>query len=226
MGTMVEFKANGRNGMGYLATPPGGRGKGLIVVQEYWGLVDHIKDLAERFAKAGYVALSPDLYHGKTTQSPDEAGKMLMALDIAEAGKDMKGSAAFLLSNPSVTSKRVGIVGFCMGGQLALYAGMEYPDLIAAVVDFYGIHPAVKIDAKRFRVPALGHFGEKDKSVSAQSVQTLATSINTAGAGGSFEYHYYDAGHAFFNDTRPVYSARDAKVAWQRTLDFLGAHVS
>ena len=224
MGHTVEFKANGRNGTGYLATPPGGKGPGLIVVQEYWGLVDHIKDLAERFAKAGYVALSPDLYHGKTTKSPDEAGKMLMALNIAEAGKDMKGSAEYLLASGAVTSKRVGIVGFCMGGQLAMHAGMEYPELIAAVVDFYGIHPAVKIDAKRFRVPVLGHFGKQDKSVSEESVQTLATSINNAG--GSFEYHYYDAGHAFFNDTRPVYSERDAKVSWQRTLDFLKAHVS
>jgi carboxymethylenebutenolidase len=221
---MVEFKANGRNGTGYLAMPPGGTGNGLIVVQEYWGLVDHIKDLAERFAKAGYVALSPDLYHGKTTKSPDEAGKMLMALNIAEAGKDMKGSAEYLLANPAVTSRRVGIVGFCMGGQLALHAGMEYPEVIAAVVDFYGIHPAVKIDAKRVRVPVLGHFGKQDKSVSKESVETLATSIN--GTGGSFEYHYYEAGHAFFNDTRPVYSERDAKVSWQRTLDFLKAHVS
>ncbi|HEV2180146.1 MAG TPA: dienelactone hydrolase family protein [Gemmatimonadaceae bacterium] len=224
MGHMVEFKANGRNGTGYLATPPGGKGTGLIVVQEYWGLVDHIKDLAERFAKAGYVALSPDLYHGKTTKSPDEAGKMLMALNIAEAGKDMKGSAGYLLGSGAVTSKRVGIVGFCMGGALAMYAGMEYPELIAAVVDFYGIHPAVKIDAKRFRVPALGHFGKQDKSVSEESAQTLTTSIN--GAGGSFESHYYDAGHAFFNDTRPVYSEPDAKVAWRRTLDFLEANVS
>lgn len=224
MGSMVEFKANGRNGTGYLAMPPGGMGKGLIVVQEYWGLVDHIKDLAERFAKAGYVALSPDLYHGKTTKSPDEAGKMLMALNIAEAGKDMKGSAEYLLANPAVTSRRVGIVGFCMGGQLALHAGMEYPEVIAAVVDFYGIHPAVKIDAKRVRVPVLGHFGKQDKSVSKESVETLATSIN--GTGGSFEYHYYEAGHAFFNDTRPVYSERDAQASWQRTLDFLKAHVS
>jgi carboxymethylenebutenolidase len=221
---MVEFKANGRNGTGYLAAPPGGKGKGLIVNQEYWGLVDHIKDVAERFAKAGFVTLAPDLYHGKTTKSPDEAGKMLMALNIAEAGKDMKGAAQYLLKDSAVTSKRVGVVGFCMGGQLAMYAGMEYPEAISAVVDFYGIHPAVKIDVKRVRVPILGHFGKQDKSVSAESVQTLAESI--ANAGGSFEYHYYDAGHAFFNDTRPVYSERDAKVAWQRTLDFLNAHVS
>lgn len=224
MGSMVEFKANGRNSTGYLATPPSGKGNGLIVIQEYWGLVDHIKDVAERFAKAGYLTLAPDLYHGKATKSPDEAGKMLMALNIAEAGKDMKGAAQYLLGSSAVTSKRVGIVGFCMGGQLALYAGMEYPEIIAAVVDFYGIHPAVKIDAKRVRVPVLGHFGKQDKSVSEESVATLATAIK--GAGESFEYHYYDAGHAFFNDTRPVYSERDAKVAWQRTLDFLKAHVS
>lgn len=226
MGSMVEFKANGRNGTGYLATPPSGKGKGLIVNQEYWGLVDHIKDVAERFAKAGFVTLAPDLYHGKITKSPDEAGKMLMALNIAEAGKDMKGAAAYLLGNSAVTSKRVGIVGFCMGGQLAMYAGMEYPESIAAVVDFYGIHPAVQIDAKRLRVPVLGHFGKQDKSVSEESVATLATSIKGSGAGGSFDYHYYDAGHAFFNDTRPVYSERDAKVSWDRTLDFLNAHVS
>lgn len=224
MGSMVEFKANGRNSTGYLATPPSGKGNGLIVIQEYWGLVDHIKDVAERFAKAGYLTLAPDLYHGKATKSPDEAGKMLMALNIAEAGKDMKGAAQYLLGSSAVTSKRVGIVGFCMGGQLALYAGMEYPEIIAAVVDFYGIHPAVKIDAKRVRVPVLGHFGKQDKSVSEESVAMLATAIK--GAGESFEYHYYDAGHAFFNDTRPVYSERDAKVAWQRTLDFLKAHVS
>ena len=149
---------------------------------------------------------------------------MLMALNIAEAGKDMKGAAQFLLGSSAVSSKRVGIVGFCMGGQLAMYAGMEYPESIAAVVDFYGIHPAVKIEANRLRVPVLGHFGKQDKSVSEEPVQTLATSITNAG--GSFEYHYYDAGHAFFNDTRPVYSERDAKVAWQRTLDFLNASVS
>lgn len=225
--SMVEFKANGRTGTGYLATPKTGKGPGVIVVQEWWGLVDHIKSLADRFAAEGFVALAPDLYHGKTTKSPDEAGKMLMALNIAEAGKDMLGAATFLLSNPAVTSKRVGIAGFCMGGQLALFAGMEYPEQIAAVVDFYGIHPAVKIDPARVRVPVLGHFGRRDHSVSEETVRALAAGIRDAGSGGTFEYHYYDADHAFFNDTRPaVYSARDADVAWRRTLEFFKTHVS
>ena len=221
---MVEFKANGSTASGYLATPRSGKGPGLVLIQEYWGLVDHIKNLADRFAAAGFVTLAPDLYHGKVTKSPDDAGKMLMALNIAQAGKDMKGAADYLLHSGTVSSRRVGIVGFCMGGQLALYAGMEYPEAIAAVVDFYGIHPAVAIDPKRVRVPVLGHFGRQDHSVSEEAVRALATA--QFGAGGSFEHHYYDAGHAFFNDTRPVYSERDAKVAWERTLEFLEQHVA
>jgi carboxymethylenebutenolidase len=220
---MVEFKANGSSASGYLATSPSGKAPGLILIQEYWGLVDHIKALADRFAKAGFVTLAPDLYHGKATKSPDEAGKMLMALNIAQAGKDMHGAAQYLLASQAVTSKRVGIVGFCMGGQLAMYAGMEYPKQIAAVVDFYGIHPAVKIDPKRIRVPVLGHFGKQDSSIRAEDVSAFANA--TYGPGGSFEHHYYDTGHAFFNDSRPVYSERDAKVAWDRTLDFLRKHV-
>lgn len=222
--TMVEFTSNGGTASGYLATPGSGKGSGLILIQEYWGLVGHITNLADRFARAGFVTLAPDLYHGKEAKSPDEAGKMLMALNIAQAGKDMKGAAEYLLASSAVTSKRVGIIGFCMGGQLALYAGMEYPEKIAAVVDFYGIHPAVKIEPNRVRVPVLGHFGRQDKSVSEASIQALAKAAY--GPGGSFAYHYYDAGHAFFNDTRPVYSKRDAELAWGRTLEFLKNHVA
>jgi len=219
-GTMVEFPANGRTASGYLALPPSGKGPALIVIQEYWGLVPHIKDLADRFAAAGFVTLAPDLYHGEVAKSPDAAGKMLMALNIGGAGKDMRGAADHLLAMGAVTSKKAGILGFCMGGQLALYAGMEYPDRFAAVVDFYGIHPKVTIDAKRVKVPVLGHFGKRDPSVPERAVRDLAGAVEKAG--GSFTFHYYDAGHAFFNDARPqVYSKRDADTAWQRSLDFL-----
>lgn len=222
---MVEFRANGRTASGYLSVPPGGKGAGLIVVQEWWGLVEHIERVTDRFAEAGFVALAPDLFHGEKTKSPDEAGKMLMALNIAEAGKDMKGAADYLIASDAVTSERVGIVGFCMGGQLALYAGMEYPDRIAAVVDFYGIHPKVQIEAARVAVPVLGHFGVHDHSVPESSVRALADAINAEG--GSMEAHFYDAGHAFFNDTRPqVYSERDAWTAWERTVRFLRDHLA
>lgn len=221
---MVEFRANGRTADGYLSLPPGGRGAGLIVVQEWWGLVEHIERVTDRFAEAGFVALAPDLFHGEKTKSPDEAGKLLMALNIAEAGKDMRGAADFLLGHEAVTSSKVGIVGFCMGGQLALYAGMEYPDRIAAVVDFYGIHPKVEIEPARVKPPVLGHFGIHDHSVPEPAVRALAEAI--ADAGGSMAVHFYDAGHAFFNDTRPtVYSERDARTAWERTVRFLREHI-
>ena len=170
------------------------------------------------------MSLAPDLYHGEKTKSPDEAGKLFLALNIDRAGKDMRGAAEFLLAHTAVSSKQTGIIGFCMGGQLALYAAMEYPDLIAACVDFYGIHPNVKIDAARVRVPVLGHFATRDKSVPEARARALAAAI--AAAGGSFTLHMYEADHAFFNDSRPaVYGEANAKLAWERTLAFLKEHV-
>src|SRR3954469_42847 len=135
-GRMIEFRANGRIRPCYLNTSAG-RGPGLLVIHEWWGLVDHIKQLADRFAAEGFITLAPDLFHGKQTKSPDEAGKLLMALNIAEAAKDIRAAAQYLLSLPEVEPKRIGVIGFCMGGQLALYAVQEYPDVIAAAVDFY-----------------------------------------------------------------------------------------
>lgn len=220
MSELLRFPANGHVATGYLAIPPSGSGPGLLVLQEWWGLVDHIKDVCERFAREGFVALAPDLYNGKVTKSPDEAGKLFMALNIAKAGADLRGAAAALLARPETASSRVGVVGFCMGGQLALYAAMEYPELIAAAVDFYGVHPRVRIDPARLRVPVLGHFGTRDNSVKEADARTLVDKITAAG--GSIEAHYYEADHAFFNDTRPtVYDKGCAAEAWQRTLAFL-----
>ena len=193
----------------------------MLVIQEWWGLVDHIKDVCDRFAAQGFVALAPDLYHGVVTKSPDEAGKMFMALNIAKAGVELRAAADALLARPEVTAPQVGAVGFCMGGQLALFAGVEYPDRIGAVVDFYGIHPHVRIDPARVRVPVLAHFGKRDASVKEADAKALVKKIQTAG--GSIEAHYYDADHAFFNDTRPtVYDRGCATSAWTRTLVFLG----
>ncbi len=219
---MVTFPVNGRTAEGYLALPPGGHGPGLLVIQEWWGLVGHIKELCDRFAAAGFVALAPDLYHGEQAKSPDEAGKLLMALNIAETGKDLRGAASYLVAHDSVAPKVVGALGFCMGGQLALYAGQEFPDVIRAVVDFYGVHPAVTIDPARVRVPVQGHFGRLDKGVPLEGVRALAAAVNAAG--GRFEANEYDAGHAFFNDGRPtVFNPECAAVAWERTLEFLRA---
>jgi carboxymethylenebutenolidase len=219
-GSMVEFPANGHMTSGYLALPPLGKGRGLLVIQEYWGLVPHITALTDRFANAGFVALAPDLYHGKATTSPDEANRLLMALNIAEAAADMRGAADFVLKHELVKSKKVGILGFCMGGMLALYAGMEYPDRFGAVVDFYGIHPKVKIIAMKVKVPVLGHFGTRDKSVPQVQVTKLVDAVNQAG--GSFVAHSYYADHAFFNETRPaVYDKVNSELAWKRSVEFL-----
>ena len=222
-GQMIEFRANGRMTPGYF-NAHAGSGPGLIVVQEWWGLVDHIKQLADRFAAEGFITLAPDLYHGKQTKSPDEAGKLLMALNIAEAATDLRGAADYLLALPSVRPKRVGVVGFCMGGQLALFAAQEHPDRISAAVNFYGIHPKVPIDPAKLRVPVLAHFGRGDQSVKEADARALAGRHQAAG--GSLEAHFYDAGHAFFNDARPqVFDQPSADLAWQRTLDFLRAQL-
>src|SRR5438067_2722778 len=118
MGELVSFKSNGKEAQGYLAIPSSGRGKGVVVIQEWWGLVPHIKEVADRFAAAGFVALAPDLYHGETTTEPDEAGKKMMALNIEKAAKDMSGAVDAVAERSS--GDKVGVVGFCMGGGLAL----------------------------------------------------------------------------------------------------------
>jgi len=225
MGQMIQFPANGHTASGYLAIPATQRGPGVLVIQEWWGLVDHIKDVCDRMAVEGFVALGPDFYHGTATKSPDEAGKLFMALNIVKAGADLRGAADALLGRPEVTSRKAGVVGFCMGGQLALYAGAEYPDRIAAVVDFYGIHPNVRIDPARLKVPLLAHFAKRDTSVKEADARALVAKISAAG--GNVVAHYYDADHAFFNDTRPtVFDKESARSAWERTLEFLHQHVA
>ncbi|MHB8619837.1 MAG: dienelactone hydrolase family protein [Chloroflexota bacterium] len=217
-GGIAEFTSNGGTAQGYLARPESGSGPGLIVIQEYWGLVDHIKDVADRLAAEGFVALAPDLFHGKQLSEPDEAGKMMMALNIQQAAKDIRGAVDYLLQQDLSTHK-VGIIGFCMGGQLALYGACEHPQ-IAACADFYGVHPAVKPDLSSLNGPVLGIFAEKDDMTTPAAVHQLAADMDAAGK--SFSYTIYPGvDHAFFNDTRPeVYNAVAANDAWASVLAF------
>ena len=224
-GSMIEFRTNGGtpsegSASGYLSLPAAKRGPGVLVLQEWWGLVDHIKDVADRFAAAGYVALAPDLYRGEQSTSPTEAQRLLMALDIADTARMLRGGAEFLLAHDAVFPKRVGAVGFCMGGHLALYAATAHPDVIGAVVDFYGIfNPSVPVDLSALKAPVLAHFGRTDKSVPPEKADALMASIKSTGA--RCDAYQYEAGHAFFNDARPqVYDEASAKLAWQRTLAF------
>ena len=210
---MVSFAANGGAADGYLAVPDQ-PGPGVLVIQEWWGLVGHIKEVADRFAEAGFTALAPDLFHGEQTTSPDAAGKLLMALAVDRAERDLRGAADHLATVASGDS--VGVVGFCMGGQLALYAASKSPR-IGACVDFYGVHPNVHPDYEAIRCPVLGLFAEKDGFVNAEAVGKLAASL--AGAGVAHEFHTYaGTDHAFFNDRRPAYDAEASADAWDRVI--------
>jgi len=221
-GKMVDFPSNGGTTQGYLATPASGKGPGVLVIQEWWGLVPHIKRVADRFAAEGFAALAPDMYHGKTADEPDGAGKLFMALNIAQAEKDLRGAAQYL-SGPSSTAK-LGAVGFCMGGQLALFAGTVNPN-VGAVVDFYGIHPNVKPDYSKLSGPVLGLFAEKDGFVTPQTAREVDAAIKKAGK--SSEIHIYpNVDHAFFNeDNTGAYNKAAADDAWRRTLTFFRQHL-
>ncbi len=221
-GKMVEFPTNGHQTQGYLATPAGGKGPGILVIQEWWGLVPHIKHVADRFAAEGFTALAPDMYHGKTADEPDGAGKLFMALNIAQAEKDLQGATKYLKTHSS--SAKIGAVGFCMCGQLALFAATLDPS-IGATVNFYGIHPNVKPDYRKLSGPVLGLFAEKDGFVNPDVAKGVDKAIKDAGK--SSEIHIYPGvDHAFFNDTNTAaYNKAAADDAWKRTLTFFREHL-
>jgi carboxymethylenebutenolidase len=219
MGEMITFAAGGVTAKGYLAVPAPdkARGRGVVVIQEWWGLVDHIKRVADRFATEGFHALAPDLYHGTTAGSPDDAGRLQMALNIEEAGNELKGAIERLRF---VTGRPVATVGFCMGGALSLYAACSNPKDVAACVVFYGGHPKVDFDFDRLRAPVLGHWAEDDETAN-PNVSRFETELGRRGK--TWEFHSYPGTrHAFFNDDRLEAYDRDAAVrAWERTIDFL-----
>ena len=221
-GKMVDFPSNGGTTQGYLATPTSGKGPGVLVIQEWWGLVPHIKRVCDRFAAEGFSALAPDMYHGKTADEPDGAGKLFMALNIAQAEKDLRGAARYLAQQSSTA--KLGAVGFCMGGQLALFAGTVNPN-VGAVVDFYGIHPNVKPDYAKLSGPVLGLFAEKDGSVTPQTAREVDAAIKKAGK--QSEIHIYpNVDHAFFNeDNTGAYNKAAADDAWRRTITFFRQHL-
>jgi len=223
-GQTVEFQSNGAKAGGYLALPESGRGPGVVVIQEWWGLVPHIRDVAERFAREGFVALAPDLYHGDVARSPDEAGKMMMALDIERAERDLRGAVRYLLDHEATEGASVGTVGFCMGGVLSLYAASKNEQVGACVI-FYGIHPKVEPDFRTLRAPVLGLYAERDQFVPPAAVRALEERLREHGR--TVETHIYPGvDHAFFNDTRPeVYDPEAAADAWRRTLAFFRKHL-
>jgi len=220
MGQMIDFqRPDGGRTPAWLADAGAGR-PGVIVIQEWWGLNDQIRGVADRLAAAGYTALAPDLYRGRLASSADEANHMMTGLDFVDAThQDLRGAAAHL----AATCPRVGVMGFCMGGALTVSAAVHVPGLSAAVC-FYGIPPRELADPAHITVPFMGHFATRDGWCTPQAAGTLETALR--GAGQQPEIHHYDAEHAFFNQSRPeVFDAASADLAWSRTLDFLRRHL-
>jgi carboxymethylenebutenolidase len=196
--------------------------RGVVVIQEWWGLVPHIKDVADRLAGEGFVAIAPDLWEGKQTTRPDQAGELFMSLDVGRAERQIADAIAALREHGA--QGKVGVVGFCMGGILAVHAATKNAD-VGAAVSFYGIHPKVKPDYRTLKAPVLGLFGETDASVPPAAAEKMKQDITDAG--GSCEIEIYPAGHAFFNDSRPeAYDAAAAAAAWKRTLAFFRQHLA
>jgi carboxymethylenebutenolidase len=221
MGERISFKTNGTTISGYLARP-GKPGPGIIVIQEWWGLVPHIEQVADRFANEGFVALAPDLYRGQTTKSPDEAGRLMMSLRVDEAERDLAAAINYLAALPDVVAsgvRKVGTIGFCMGGALSLLAASRNAQVGACVV-FYGGHPNIKPDLSSLQAPVLGIYAGNDASVNPQVVAALDRRLTELGKEHTF-HTYPDVGHAFFNDEGKAYDAAAAQDAWTKTLAFL-----
>lgn len=226
-GEIVLEGAGGASGhaLGYLALPASGSGPGVLVLHEWWGLVPHVRDVCDRLAREGFVALAPDLYRGVSTGDPDEAGRLMLHLELPRAAADLDAAVTTLLGHDAVTGAKLGAIGFCMGGQLALFAATRNRR-IGAVVDFYGIHPAVTLDLAGLEAAVLGLFAASDAFVPPEAVKQLETALREAGKRASIRI-FPGVGHAFFNDSRPdVYDAPAAAEAWRETLAFLRAELA
>jgi carboxymethylenebutenolidase len=215
MGTMIEFaRPDGGRTKGYLASAGNGR-TGIVVIQEWWGLNDQICGVADRFARAGYNALAPDLYKGRLTAAPDEANHLMTGLDFPDATQqDLRGAALHLKGS----SGKVAALGFCMGGALTVAASVHIPE-IAAGVCFYGIPPKEFADPAKIKTPFQGHFANQDDWCTPAAVDALESAMKAAGA--APEIYRYNAAHAFFNERSAAYDLASANQAWERTTAFL-----
>jgi carboxymethylenebutenolidase len=220
MGEMVTFTSNGGTAEGYLAAGGGadGGGPGVIVIQEWWGLVPHIRDVADRLAAEGFTALAPDLYRGDSASEPDGAGKLMMALNLEQAAKDLSGAVDLLRERTG--RAHVGVVGFCMGGGLALVLACHRPDAVAAAAPYYGVipWPTAQPDWSALSATVVGEYAELDDFAGPDATRALEAQLRDLG--NDVTLHIHDGcQHAFFNDARPeVYDAEHSAVAWERTI--------
>jgi carboxymethylenebutenolidase len=228
MGKQMSFKRpDGKSVNGYLAEPAAGaKAPGMVVIQEWWGLNDQIKGVAERLAKAGYRALVPDLYRGKVTVEAKEAEHLMKGLNFGDAaGQDIRGAVQYLKQS----SPKAGVTGFCMGGALTVLAACNVPEMDAGVI-WYGYPPLEYVDASKIKAPLQGHFATEDQAFPIAGVDALEKKLREAGV--KYEFHRYNAKHAFANETADQkglamlkYDPKAAELAWKRTMDFLAKHL-
>ena len=205
--------------MGYLAKPQQeGAFPAVIVVQEWWGVDEHIKDVTRRFAQAGFSALAPDLYHGVVTSEPDQARKLVMELDMEAAVAELRKAVDYLLSQRFVAGPKAGLVGFCMGGRLALQTA-RHEEQLGAVVAFYGA-PLSAEETAQVKAPIMGNYGSLDQGIPLERIQAMQAALDRAGIENDVKV-YEGAMHAFFNDARPSgHHPEASKDAWGRTLSW------
>jgi Dienelactone hydrolase and related enzymes len=224
MGKMTSYnRPDGKSVNGYLAEPAqGAKAPGMVVIQEWWGLTDQIKGVADKLAKAGYRALVPDLYRGKVALEANEAKHLMEGLNFGDAaGQDIRGAVQYLKKD----SPKVGVTGFCMGGALTVLSAVNVPEADAEVI-WYGYPPLQYVDASKIKAPLLGHWALHDQAFAISGVDELEKKLKAANV--KYEFHRYDAKHAFANETADTkkldmlkYDAKAAEQAWQRTMAFL-----
>lgn len=226
MSQVTFTRPDGKECPGFYVEPAAGtQAPGVVIIQEWWGLNDQIKGVAERFAARGYRALVPDLYRGQIGLDAKEAEHLMTDLNFADAaGQDIRGAVQFL----KASSAKVGITGFCMGGALTLLSTVFVPEADAAVA-WYGFPPLDYIDASKIHVPLMGHFATDDAFFPIQQVDALEEKLKQAGV--PYTFHRYDAQHAFANENNvnsplPIkYDPAAAEIAWQRTMEFVDKHL-
>jgi len=220
-GKSVSYKSGDETVTGMLYTPAGkGPFPALIVIHEWWGLNDWVKEQAARFADEGYMALAVDLYRGKVAATPDLAHELMRGVPEDRAKRDLQAAFGYLASQPNVNKDRIGSVGWCMGGGYSLDAALLEPELAAAVIN-YGHLATDPSELQKIKAPILGNFGGQDRGIPPEDVKKFQQSLAQLGKKADIKI-YPEAGHAFENpNNKQGYRADDAADAWKRTLDFL-----
>lgn len=228
MGSTITFKTSDGQASGYLATPSSGSGLPVIVIQEWWGVIPQIERTCDRLAEAGFMALAPDLYEGTKVPltEPDEAAKAMMGLELRRAAAELSGAVDELVARSG--HAKVGVIGFCMGGGLALVLGTTRPDAVGATVACYGVHPWAELhpDLDELAGPVQIHCADHDGFFTPEAANEMAARLE--GLGKVVDLHHYaEADHAFFNEDRPeVYREGDAGLLLERSVGFLLASLS